>query len=304
MEQTTNPAKEPVCSTGIAIDLQKPLEAARSVLITAAPHEKAAKAVQAKDLIASIFANNSTTAQTPALIQAPTPPDRPARPEKPVLAPPGAMPRRRLSSANGRIALLHAVAHIEFNAINLAFDMAVRFTPSIHAMGLNAHEFAHDWIQVGDDEGRHFMMIADRLKALGGAYGDLPAHNGLWEAADATADDVLARLAIAPMVLEARGLDVTPGMIEKLQKAGDSQSADILTVIYNEEIAHVAAGQRWFERVCAVRGVNPLETFHTLVENRFSGLLKPPFNRDARRSAGMADHYYADIATSFTQGAR
>ncbi len=274
-------------------DLVPALETACSVLHAASSQEKAALAEHAKDLVDGVLCNAapSTTAD------APKPPKAPSRPEKPVLAPPGAMPRRRLSSVKGRIALLHAVAHIEFNAINLAFDMAVRFTPSVFASGLDAYSFTKDWINVGADEARHFQMIEDRLNTLGAAYGDLPAHNGLWEAADATMDDVLARLAIAPMVLEARGLDVTPAMIEKLINVGDEDSAALLTIIYNEEIGHVAAGRRWFEDICAIRGVRPLGAFHTLVENRFAGILKPPFNHKARQQAGMAEHYYADLAT-------
>lgn len=206
------------------------------------------------------------------------------------------MPRRRLSSAAGRVALLHAVAHIEFNAIDLAFDMAARFAPAIDAADLDADRFVADWIGVGADEARHFDLVCDRLKALGAAYGDLPAHGGLWEAADATADDALARLAVAPMVLEARGLDVTPDMIAKLKAVGDDESAGVLQVIYRDEIGHVATGRRWFDALCAARGSDPETTFKRLVRARFRGLLKPPFNTEARAAAGLPERYYAPLA--------
>ncbi len=152
----------------------------------------------------------------------------------------------RLGSVQGRAALLHAVAHIEFNAINLAFDMAVRFAREADQLSLELREFVGDWIRVGGDEARHFGLIAARLKELGFRYGDFPAHDGLWEAAENTADNFLARLAVAPLILEARGLDVTPGMIRRLEGAGDNSSASILKVIYTDEIGHVACGERWF----------------------------------------------------------
>ena len=225
------------------------------------------------------------------------PPERPARPEKPLLRPPAEVPRRRLGTEAGRVALLHAVAHIEFNAIDLAFDMAARFSAEIAADGLDADEFLHDWFSVGADEARHFRMIEGRLEALGATYGDLPAHDGLWSAATRTADSVLARLAIAPMVLEARGLDVTPGMIERLKAAGDDESASLLGAIYEEEIGHVRAGAKWFERTCAARGLAPAETFAELVAARFDGVLKPPFNEPARTAAGLPAAYYAHAHT-------
>ena len=219
-------------------------------------------------------------------------PDRPARPVRPRLASPSAVPKRRLNSQKGRFALLHAIAHIEFNAIDLAFDMAVRFSPAIAAGGLDEATFIDDWFSVGADEARHFLLVRERLVALGGDYGDLPAHDGLWDAAAATADDPLARLAIAPMVLEARGLDVTPSMIVKLKAVGDDASAAILQIIYEEEIGHVATGARWFERLCAARGLNVKDSFRMLVATRFKGALKPPFNEAARQAAGIAPELY------------
>ena len=220
------------------------------------------------------------------------PPDRPARPERPDLGPPRDVPRRRITSgATGRIALLHALAHIELNAIDLAFDIVARF----------AHEdlprlFFDDWVAVGDDEARHYMMLAERLAELGAAYGDLNAHDGLWQAAEDTADDLLARLAVVPLVLEARGLDVTPAMIAKLRNAGDDRSAEILRVIHDDEITHVGAGARWFRYLCERRGLDPAETYRALVRQRFKGSLKPPFNRASRDAAGLPAEFYEPLA--------
>lgn len=223
-------------------------------------------------------------------------PDRPARPPRPQLVSPGDVPRRRLNSTQGRFALLHALAHIEFNAIDLAFDMVARFSAAPDFDSEKRLAFIDDWITVGDDEARHFLMIEGRLAELGGRYGELPAHDGLWNAAMETSDDVLARLAIAPMVLEARGLDVTPGMAQRLRSVGDGISAGHLDVIYQDEIAHVAAGTRWFEHVCRQRGETPQEKFHQLVRERFRGPLKPPFNLKARASAGLGEHMYQPVA--------
>ncbi len=223
-------------------------------------------------------------------------PDRPARPHKPQLLPPGQVPRRRLGSVAGRFALLHAVAHIEFNAIDLAFDLIARFGGDRRISDEDRAPFVSDWISVGDDEARHFEMIRARLVELGGDYGDLPAHDGLWEAANATRDDLAARLAVAPMVLEARGLDVTPGMIDKLKSVGDTDSAALLNVIYTEEVGHVEAGRRWFEAVCASEGLEPRDHFQTLVRTYFKGDLKRPFNTAARDQAGVPGDWYEPLA--------
>ena len=191
---------------------------------------------------------------------------------------------------------MHAVAHIEFNAIDLAFDMVARFCASPEIEEAQRGDFIGDWIGVGDDEARHFGMIADRLEEMGGAYGDLPAHNGLWEAAQATRGDLAARLAVAPLVLEARGLDVTPGMIERLVGAGDEESAALLRIIYDEEIGHVAAGSRWFRRLAAHRGKEAETYFRDLVVNHFRGQLKRPFNATARDRAGLPGRFYEPLA--------
>jgi uncharacterized ferritin-like protein (DUF455 family) len=218
-------------------------------------------------------------------------PDAPARPDRPELLPPNRMPRRgKGGSERGRIALLHALAHIEFAAIDLAFDMAGRFGDRF------PRQFVDDWISVGADEAMHFALLDRRLKALGSAYGDLPAHAGLWEAAEKTADDVLARLAVVPMVLEARGLDVTPVTVARFEAAGDHVSARILMRIYTDEIRHVAIGTQWFDLGCREAGFVPTEHWRTLISAHFRGLLKPPFNDSARASAGLTREYYGALA--------
>jgi uncharacterized ferritin-like protein (DUF455 family) len=203
------------------------------------------------------------------------------RPERPELVHPSELPRRGLGSAAGRVALLHAVAHIEFNAINLALDAALRFPdlpPSFH----------RDWLSVAADEARHFRMLADRLAQLDAAYGDLPAHNGLWEMAEKTAHDPMVRMALVPRVLEARGLDVTPGMIDRLRQAGDHASVACLETILDEEVRHVAIGSTWFRYLCRQRALPPEATFRALLDDYFAGGLRGPFNVAARRRAGFS----------------
>jgi uncharacterized ferritin-like protein (DUF455 family) len=220
------------------------------------------------------------------------PPPRPARPERPRLQPPKMMPRRRnFGSPAGRIALLHAIAHIELNAIDLGWDIVARFRGEALP-----REFFGDWAGVAADEARHFEWLSARLADLGRQYGDLPAHDGLWEAAAATADDLIARLAVVPLVLEARGLDVTPDIAVRLERAGDRQSALLLRRILADEIGHVAVGIRWFERLCRARGADPETSFREAVRRCFKGDLKPPFNREARAAAGFAAHYYEPLA--------
>jgi uncharacterized ferritin-like protein (DUF455 family) len=220
-------------------------------------------------------------------------PGSPARPGRPQLLPPSQMPKRgRGGSERGRIAMLHALAHIEFSAIDLAFDLAGRFGASF------PRAFVDDWFSVGSDEAMHFAMLDRRLKALGSAYGDLPAHDGLWEAAAATAQDPLARLAVVPMVLEARGLDVTPAAIARFEGAGDARSAAILGRIYRDEIRHVAAGSKWFRWGCESHRIAPVATWKRLVGAHFKGALKPPFNDSARDEAGLSRDYYMALAVA------
>ncbi|MDO7841989.1 ferritin-like domain-containing protein [Sphingomonas immobilis] len=219
-------------------------------------------------------------------------PDRPGRPAAPELLAPNLMPRRgKAGSQRARIALLHALAHIEFIAIDLAFDMAGRFGASF------PDAFTSDWLAVGADEAMHFALLDRRLRALGSHYGALPAHDGLWEAAAETAHDPLARLAIVPMVLEARGLDVTPDMIARADAAGDVATARILRRIFEDEIRHVGAGTKWFEYGCNAAGEAPGFYWRALVGRHFRGSLKPPFNDSARRRAGLTRDYYQVLAS-------
>jgi uncharacterized ferritin-like protein (DUF455 family) len=205
----------------------------------------------------------------------------PGRPPRPRLVSPRELPHRGLGTPEGRLALLHAVAHIEFNAINLAWDAVYRFR------GMPV-EYYRDWVGVAADEARHFALLQARLAELGGSYGDFDAHDGLWEMAVKTADSCLSRMALVPRVLEARGLDVTPGMIARLRDCGDAASAAALEVILREEVAHVAAGSRWFAWCCAREGRDPDATFAALIAEHARGALKGPFNRDARLAAGFS----------------
>jgi len=206
----------------------------------------------------------------------------PGRPERPRLVPPRQLPQRGLGTPEGRAALIHAVAHIEFNAINLACDAVYRFRDM--PVGYYA-----DWIAVADDEARHYALLEARLEGLGYSYGDFDAHNGLWEMALKTAHDPLVRMALVPRVLEARWLDVTPGMIERLRGLGDRETVAILELILREEVAHVATGSRWFAWCCDQRGLEPEPTFRALLATHAPGLVRGPFNLEARRAAGFSD---------------
>jgi uncharacterized ferritin-like protein (DUF455 family) len=218
-------------------------------------------------------------------------PDQPARPDRPELLPPNRMPRRgRGGSEKGRIALLHALAHIEFVAIDLALDMAGRFGAE---MGT---EFTGDFLSVAADEAMHFALLDRRLRAAGSEYGALPAHGGLWQAAAATCHDVAARLAVVPLVLEARGLDVTPMTIERLGAAGDAASVRVLERILDDEIRHVRAGTKHFAAVCVKRGQKPESLWKLMVEQHFRGSVSGPFNDSARAAAGLSRELYATLA--------
>jgi len=202
------------------------------------------------------------------------------------------MPKRRAGGERERrVALLHALAHIELNAIDLAWDLVARFSDANPP-----RSFFDDWVAVADEEATHHALLTERLAELRAGYGDLPAHDGLWEAAAVTAKDFLARLAVVPLVLEARGLDVTPTLIGRLERAGDAASAGVLRRIYQDEIAHVAAGRRWFEWACGRDGLSPVETYHDRVRRYFKGALKPPFNEEARSQAGVSAAFYAPLA--------
>lgn len=217
----------------------------------------------------------------------------PGRPERPELVDAFRVPRRRLGSEAGRAALIHAVAHIEFNAINLALDAAYRFRdmPS---------DYYRDWVSVAVDEARHFKLLQTRLQKLGNEYGDFPAHNGLWEMAEKTADSCLVRMALVPRVLEARGLDVTPGMIERLSAVGDNETVAALEVILAEEVRHVAVGTRWFRYCCEQDELDPLSTFLKLLERHYPGSLRGPFNLDARYEAGFTEEEMAALTAGLS----
>jgi uncharacterized ferritin-like protein (DUF455 family) len=220
------------------------------------------------------------------------PPDRPARPDRPLLLPPREMPKRKSGgSAAKRIALLHALAHIELNAIDLAWDLIARF-----GTAEMPRAFFDDWVTVADEEALHFQLLSHRLGDLGAAYGDLPAHDGLWQAATETSHDLLARLAVVPLVLEARGLDVTPVMIADTQKHGDAATTAVLERIYRDEIGHVARGMRWFDHFARAAGRDPKEAWQALVRKHFRGALKPPFNQAARDDARLPADFYLPIA--------
>jgi uncharacterized ferritin-like protein (DUF455 family) len=248
--------------------------AARGCLDAASPADKLACTFAAADAFARGELALDGDASAPESIR------MPGRPVLPKLVHPRDLPRRGFGSVAGRAAFVHAVAHIEFNAIDLAWDAVYRFR------GMPDAYYA-DWVAVASDEARHFAMLRERLQALGHDYGDFEAHNGLWEMAEKTAHDGLARMALVPRVLEARGLDVTPGMIVKLRALGDEATAAILEVILREEVAHVAAGSRWYRWLCTRAGVEPRARFRDLLREYASGVLHKPFNTEARLQAGF-----------------
>jgi uncharacterized ferritin-like protein (DUF455 family) len=253
-----------------------------AVLETADAGEKAAAARR----LAAAWASGSAQFVSPGET-----PKRPARGPFPELRRPGDMPKRKAGGAlEKRVALLHALAHIELNAIDLAWDLIARFGSSDMPRA-----FFDDWVRVGDEEALHFTLLANRLKELGSFYGALPAHDGLWQAAEETAHDFLARLAIVPLVLEARGLDVTPAILDNLKRAGDDASAEILAIIYRDEIGHVSIGKRWFDHFAADSGRDPAALWQELVRKHFRGRLKPPFNREALDVAGFSAAFYEPL---------
>jgi len=257
--------------------------AIRDALLTADPR---AKAMAARRVARDWRLGRLDFAFTAAL------PDRPARPARPELLPPNRMPKRgRGGSERGRIALWHSLAHIEFVAIDLALDMAGRFGAEM------GPDFVGDFLAVAADEAMHFALIDRKLRALGSWYGELPAHDGLWQAAEATAQDAAARLAIVPMVLEARGLDVTPAMLERVRAAGDEGGARLLERILDDEIRHVRFGAMHFAALCERRGEEPETRWKSLVKRYFRGGVKPPFNDSARAAGGLSRYPYHALAS-------
>ena len=256
--------------------------AIRAVLETAEPR---AKLMATRRLVRDWRAGRLTFAFDEAM------PEVPARPARPELLPPNRMPKRgRGQSDRARIALIHALAHIEFVAIDLALDMAGRFGAQMGEV------FVGDFLAVAADEAMHFALLERLLRTAGSHYGALPAHDGLWQAATDTRHDVTARLAIVPMVLEARGLDVTPAAIARAQATGDLRVARVLTRILADEIVHVRFGTKHFAAACAIRGESPETHWQTLVARHFRGGIKPPFNDSARQAAGLSLNYYGALA--------
>ena len=259
--------------------------AARECLQAAAPEDKIALTFAAADAFArgGLALPDDAPAAEPIAM--------PGRPTRPRLVHPRELSKRGLGSPQGRAAFIHSIAHIELNAIDLAWDAAYRFR------GLPAAYYS-DWVGVARDEARHFQLLRARLRDFGHDYGDFDAHNGLWEMAEKTAHDGLARMALVPRVLEARALDVTPAMIDKLRALGDEATAGILEVILREEIAHVAAGSRWFRGYCERAGVEPRARFRELLDEYAHGSLRGPFNHGARLAAGFDDQEIALLESS------
>lgn len=262
-------------------------EMATEVLTTADGREKTALS---RRHAAAWFAARAEGAD-PIPVGTAAPPLHPARPEKPELLSPRDVPKRKPGSPAGRVALLHAVAHIELNAVDLHWDIIARFGHVPMPMG-----FYDDWVKAADEESKHFNLVCDCLDELGSHYGALPAHAGMWRAAEDTADDLMGRLAVVPMVLEARGLDVTPGMIGIFRKAGIEHAVAALETIYAEEVGHVAYGSKWFHFLCGRADADPKEVFHALVRKYFHGALKPPFNEEKRAEAGLPPDFYWPLA--------
>ena len=260
---------------------------AREALCIAEP---AAKAAAARALFDACLAGEALDAS----VVLAEPQGLPGRPDRPWLVDPAALPRRSPFTPAGRAALLHAVAHIEFNAINLALDAAWRFAGC-------PIDFYRDWLRVAAEEALHFTLLRDHLRTLGHDYGDFDAHDGLWAMAERTRHDLVARMALVPRTLEARGLDATPPMQARLRKAGDLPAVAILDVILRDEVGHVAIGNRWYAWACAQRGLDPLAHYAELAQRHRAPRPQPPFNLEARRSAGFsADELQALQAAAMT----
>ena len=240
-----------------------------------------AKAVRTRELFATL---DERAIDPQAHIEVPA--DLPGRPMQPRLVPPKDVPMRSSFTREGRAALLHAVTHIEFNAINLALDAVWRFPGMPSA-------YYHDWLQVASEEALHFTLLREHLRTLGHDYGDFDAHDGLWAMTQRTAHDITARMALVPRTLEARGLDATPPMQAKLRRAGDVRAAEILGVILRDEVGHVAIGNRWYRWLCARDGHDPVTLYAELVVRHAAPRLRPPFNHAARLAAGFTE---AEIA--------
>lgn len=225
------------------------------------------------------------------------PPGVPGRPERPPLVPHTSLKQRSIGSLAGRAGLIHALAHIELNAIDLAVDIVWRF-------GGLPTEFYRDWIAVAREEAMHFQLLRAHLRSHGFDYGDFPAHNGLWEMAQKTRGDLLARLALVPRTLEARGLDASPAVKDKLVRAGDTRGGEILDIILRDEIGHVRIGNKWYGHVCRERGLDPVAAFAELARRYEAPRPRGPFNIDARRAAGFSEQELAELTTPASQDPR
>ncbi len=232
--------------------------------------------------VRALHAAAGTGCETDAVLTAPQDgaASLPGRPPRPLLVPHQQLPRRSPFTTTGRAGLLHAVAHIEFNAINLALDAVWRFAGMPQA-------YYRDWVRVASEEALHFSLLAEHLATLGHAYGDFDAHDGLWAMVERTQHDIVARMALVPRTLEARGLDATPPMQDKLRQAGDARAVDILGVILRDEIGHVAVGNRWYRWLCERDGLEPVSTYERLVHEHQAPRLRGPFNVEARMAAGF-----------------
>jgi uncharacterized ferritin-like protein (DUF455 family) len=245
-------------------------------LRAAALHALLAESVDARLLATSQLAGCASVDPSASL----TVPEYPGRPVLPPLVLPAQVPQRPVHTSEGRAALLHALAHIEFNAIALALDAVARFVALPAA-------YYRDWAQVAAEEAQHFTLLRARLRTLGREYGDFAAHDGLWEMARKTAGDVLARMALVPRTLEARGLDASPQVMAKFERAGDTESAAIVAIILRDEIGHVAIGNRWYRHLCAQRGLDERTVWDELVRRYGAPRLRGPFNLVARAQAGF-----------------
>lgn len=245
--------------------------------------DPADKAVEARELFASLVPAHIDPAEHIA-----PPPDLPGRPSRPRLVPPKEVPSRTPYTPEGRAALLHAIAHIEFNAINLALDAAFRFE------GMPV-QFYVDWLRVASEEALHFSLLREHLLSLGHDYGDFDAHDGLWLMTQRTAGDVTARMALVPRTLEARGLDATPPLQAKFAKAGDARAVEILGIILRDEVGHVAIGNRWYRWLCERAGLDPVAHYEVLTRRHEAPRLRPPFNDEARLAAGFTGEELARL---------
>ncbi|WP_341248291.1 ferritin-like domain-containing protein [Cupriavidus pauculus] len=270
---------------------EPPLSARRRALEVLCMTDARAKVAAARSLYAALRVGAGIVIDPDeCLVADPTRvPGRPARPE---LVPPQQVERRRsIHTVAGRANMIHALCHIEFNAINLALDAVWRFP----GMPL---DYYRDWLRVADEEAYHFSLLADHLETLAASYGDFPAHNSLWEMTDKTSGDVLARMALVPRTLEARGLDASPPVRAKLAEAGDAAAAAIIDIILRDEVGHVAIGNHWYRWLCAQRGLEPVATYAQLAAQYRAPKLRGPFNLEARRAAGFDEDELAWLTAS------